>query len=180
MNKKIVILVVVVECILAILLISVMGLAIESYFNEVNAQEISFTTFTDDVQVVLQEGQEDTWLRTADGRIILRPGTLYREKEKTVEWLPTPEYNDETVGNVKQDIIIEFVNPENVSLKWVIVPANTSEMAVTFNCEDEEVEIEESGMVHFLGEVHSVQVTVRTKNGKAATVWLTPRKSGKT
>ncbi|MBR1747895.1 MAG: hypothetical protein IJ735_06785 [Clostridia bacterium] len=42
MNKKIVILVVLVECVLAILLISVLGNAIESYFNEIGARDVYF------------------------------------------------------------------------------------------------------------------------------------------
>ena len=44
MNKKIVILVVIVECILAILLISVLGKAIESLYREVDCQRVNFTT----------------------------------------------------------------------------------------------------------------------------------------
>ena len=44
MNKKIVILIVIVECILSVLLIGVIGLAIESSHNEVECQEIYFTT----------------------------------------------------------------------------------------------------------------------------------------
>ena len=44
MNKKVMILIVIVECILAILLIAVLGKAVESYNYEVGAQEIYFKT----------------------------------------------------------------------------------------------------------------------------------------
>ena len=44
MNKKIVILIVIVECVLSVLLIGVIGLAIESAHTEVECQEIYFTT----------------------------------------------------------------------------------------------------------------------------------------
>ncbi len=46
MNKKIVVIVVIVECILAILLISVLGKAIETYFTEIECQEIYFVDET--------------------------------------------------------------------------------------------------------------------------------------
>ena len=63
MNKKIVILVVVVECILAILLIGIIGKALEVYYNEINAQEIYFTT--------------------SDGTVLTK-GHLYKEKENEI------------------------------------------------------------------------------------------------
>ena len=44
MNKKVMILIVFVECVLAILLIAVLGKAVESYNYEVGAQEIYFKT----------------------------------------------------------------------------------------------------------------------------------------
>ena len=44
MNKKIVILIVIVECVLSILLIAVIGLAIESSHTEVGCREIYFAT----------------------------------------------------------------------------------------------------------------------------------------
>ncbi len=42
MNKKIIVIVVLLECVLAILLVSFIGKAIETYFNEVDAREICF------------------------------------------------------------------------------------------------------------------------------------------
>lgn len=42
MNKKIIVIVVLLECVLAILLVSFLGKAIETYFNEVSAREICF------------------------------------------------------------------------------------------------------------------------------------------
>ena len=44
MSKKAMILIVIVECILAILLIAVIGKAVESYYYEVGVQEIYFVT----------------------------------------------------------------------------------------------------------------------------------------
>lgn len=177
MNKKIVILVVVVECILAILLISVLGLAIESIFSEVNAQEIFFTTDIGEVIEQVPSSDGKGWKSTTDGRLILTPGTLYREKEKRLEWLPTEDHEE---ADAKKDIIFEFYNPEKVRLNYVIMPANTTENTVTFTCNDPDVEIEGDGTVHFYGdEIHSVQITVRTKNGKSATIWLSPKKNTK-
>ena len=43
MNKKVMILIVVIECVLAILLIAVLGKAIENYHTDVEATEIFFT-----------------------------------------------------------------------------------------------------------------------------------------
>ena len=57
MNKKVMILVVLLECVLSILLIAILGMAIESFNNEVEAEEIHFAT---------SEGK------------ILEPGTLYK------------------------------------------------------------------------------------------------------
>ena len=98
------ILIVVIECVLAILLIAVIGKAMESLFYEVSARDVFFTTFTDDVQVVVKEGQQEVFERTEDGKIILKPGMLYKEKEKTVETLPSENYSYE---GVVDDIIIE-------------------------------------------------------------------------
>ena len=42
MNKKIIVIVVLLECVLAILLVSFLGKAIETYFNEVSAREVCF------------------------------------------------------------------------------------------------------------------------------------------
>ena len=44
MNKKVMILIVIVECVLAVLLIGVIGLAIESNYKSVDCREIYFTT----------------------------------------------------------------------------------------------------------------------------------------
>jgi len=43
MNKKIMVLIVIVECVLAVLLIGVIGLAIESTYKEVSCKEVYFT-----------------------------------------------------------------------------------------------------------------------------------------
>ena len=177
MSKKVMILIVVIECVLSILLIAVLGKAAESIFYEVAAQDIYFTTFTDDVTPIFKDGELDTLLLTDDGKIVLKPGMLYKEKEKTVEMLPNDEYNYE---GVTDDIIIEYINPENVSLKYIIYPLNTANKAVTFSCKDQDIEIEESGRVHFLGaEIRPIQVTVMTQNAQTATVILKQRRSDK-
>ena len=44
MNKKVMILIVIAECILAVLLIGVIGLAIESSYNDSTCREVYFTT----------------------------------------------------------------------------------------------------------------------------------------
>ena len=177
MSKKVMILIVVIECVLSILLIAVLGKALESYFYEVAAQEICFTTFTSDAKALPKEGEEALFEYTEDGKIVLRPGMVYKEKEKTVETLPNENYNYE---GVTDDIIIEYVNPENVVLSVVFFPENTADKAVKFSCDDPEVEIEDTGRVHFLGEeIRSVQITVMTKNKKTATVILKQRRSDK-
>lgn len=171
------ILIVVIECILAILLIAVIGKAMESFFYEVSAREICFTTFTDDVQTIVKEDQQEAFERTADGKVILKPGMLYKEKEKTVEKLPNENYSYE--GAV-DDIIIEYVNPENLTLAWYIDPEDVADKAVTFICDDPDVEVEATGRVHFFGEeIVPVQVTIMTKNSKSATVILMMRKGNK-
>lgn len=177
MNKKVMILIVVIECVLAILLIAVIGKAMESLFYEVNARDVFFTTFTDDVQAVVKEGQQEAFEYTEDGKIILKPGMLYKEKEKTVETLPSENYSYE---GVVDDIIIEYINPENVTLSWIIDPEDVADKAVTFICDDPDVEVEDTGRVHFLGEeIVPVQITIMTKNSKSATVILMKRKSSK-
>lgn len=177
MNKKVMILIVVLECVLAILLIAVIGKAMESFFYEVSAREIYFTTFTSDVQAIIKEGQQEAFERTEDGKIILKPGMLYKEKENTIEMLPNENYSYE---GVVDDIIIEYVNPENVTLSWFIDPENVADKAVTFVCDDPDIEVEETGRVHFFGEdIVPVQITVMTKNSKSATVILMQRKSNK-
>ncbi len=171
------ILIVVIECIVSILLIAVIGKAMESYFYEVGAQEIYFTTFSNDAMPVLQEGEADTYSRTEDGRIILRPGMLYKEKENSVEELPNAEYSYE---GALDDIIVEFVNHEDVTLRYIIFPLNTADKVVTFSCQDPEIEIDATGRVHFLGaEIRPAQITIMTKNGKTATIILKQRKSSK-
>ena len=177
MSKKVMILIVVIECVLAILLIAVIGKAMESFFYEVSARDIYFTTFTDDVVFIAKESDQEAFERTAEGKIILKPGMLYKEKEKTVESLPSENYVYE---GVVDDIIIEYVNPENVTLSWFIDPENVADKAVTFICDDPNVEVESTGRVHFLGEeILPVQITVMTKNSKSATVILMMRKNSK-
>ena len=146
MNKKVMILIVVIECVLSILLIAVIGKAIESYYKEVEAQEIYFTT--------------------AEGEILL-PGMLYKEKEGTTETIDSDR------------IIIEVARPDRgYQLHWLIIAEETSDRSVIFNARSQdknvEVTVDENGFVHFEDDV-VVTITISTKNGRTATVLLTPR-----
>ena len=146
MNKKVMILIVVIECVLSILLIAVIGKAIESYYKEVEAQEIYFTT--------------------AEGEILL-PGMLYKEKEGTTETIDSDR------------IIIEVARPDRgYQLHWLIIAEETSDRSVIFNARAQdknvEVTVDENGFVHFEDDV-VVTITISTKNGRTATVLLTPR-----
>ena len=140
------ILIVVIECVLSILLIAVIGKAIESYYKEVEAQEIYFTT--------------------AEGEILL-PGMLYKEKEGTTETIDSDR------------IIIEVARPDRgYQLHWLIIAEETSDRSVIFNARAQdknvEVTVDENGFVHFEDDV-VVTITISTKNGRTATVLLTPR-----
>ena len=175
MNKKIVILVVVVECILAILLIGVIGLAIESIIGEVQAQEIYFTVGGEETTLKPSETGKG-WTTAGNGQYILTPGSIYREKEKVLEWLPTPDHSDDVEPD--QDIMIEVARPERgYQLQYVISPSNTSEQTVTFTSnKPDQVTVDESGYVTFFEDV-DVSITVSTKNGRTATVILFPKRN---
>ena len=151
MNKKVMVLIVFIECVLSILLIAVFGKAIETYFNEVEAQEI--------------------WFTTEDGTV-LEPGMLYKEKDGTVQAIE----NDQ--------IIIEVARPDRgYQLHWLIIADNTSDRTVTFNVRsqnsDIDVSVDENGFVFFGDDVNAT-VTIVTKNGRTATVLLTPYRKDKT
>lgn len=171
MNKKVMILIVVIECVLAILLIAVLGKAMESYNKEVKAREIYFVTMTTDVRVILKEGEtEADFARTAEGNVILKPGMLYKVKENTVETLPNDKYDYE---GVKDDIIIEYEDLDNLALPYTILPQDTSDQSVEYSSFETDVTVDASGNVHFYRAIERpVQVSVHTKNGKDATVIL--------
>jgi len=146
MNKKVMILIVVIECVLSILLIAILGMAIESFNNVTEAEEI--------------------WFTTPDGEI-LRPGTLYKEKEGTISSIES------------ERVVIEVDRMEwGYQLHWQIIAENTSDKSVTFNARSQdpkvEVWVDENGFVHFDDDVN-VTVTIGTKNGRTATVLLIPR-----
>ena len=146
MNKKVMILIVVIECVLSILLIAVLGKAIETYFTETEAQEIHFTT--------------------AEGEI-LTPGTLYKEKDGSTTTIES------------EQIVIEVARPDRgYQLHWLIIAENTSDISVTFSVKSQdpsiEVTVDENGFVYFADDVVAT-VTISTKNGRTATVLLTPR-----
>lgn len=147
MNKKAMILIVVVECVLAILLIAVMGMAIETYFNETEAEAIYFTT--------------------AEGTV-LEKGQLYKEKEGTV----TAVENDRIIIEVARPDrgyqLHWLIIADNTSDKSVTFLAKSQDPNV-------EVSVDENGFVYF-GDDVNVTVTISTKNGRTASVLLIPRK----
>lgn len=149
MNKKVMILIVVIECVLSILLIAVLGKAIETYFTETEAQEIHFTT--------------------AEG-VVLEPGTLYKEKDGSTTQIES------------EQIVIEVARPDRgYQLHWLIITDKTSDRSVTFSVKSQdpsiEVTVDENGFVYFADDVVAT-VTISTKNGRTATVLLTPRQGG--
>ena len=151
MNKKVMILVVILECALSILLIAVLGLAIESFFNETEAEEIYFTTL---------EGER------------LSPGTLYKEKEGTVTAINSENIVIEVARPDKGYQLHWYIYAENTSDKSVIFNARSSDKNV-------EVSVDENGFVFFEDDVNAT-ITISTKNGRTATVLLIPRQKEKT
>ena len=149
MNKKVMILIVVIECILSILLIAVLGKAIETYFNETEAQEIHFTT--------------------AEG-VVLEPGTLYKEKEGTTESIESDQIVIEVSRPDRGYQLHWLIIAENTSDRSVTFTAKSQD-------KDIEVSVDENGFVHFEDDVVAT-VTISTKNGRTATVLLLPRQSG--
>ena len=127
MNKKIVVLVVVVECIVAILMIGVIGIAIEASNREILCQEIYFIN--------------------ADGEI----------------------YDN--------GAIVEVERPDKgFQLYYKMNPENTTDKSVTFSSsKPDDVEVSESGYVNFFIDT-DVTITISTKNGKSASIILTPKR----
>ena len=66
MNKKIMILIVIAECVLAVFLIGVIGLAIESTYSGVDCREVYFTT-VDGVRLTSEDAVEVSLLEMQDG-----------------------------------------------------------------------------------------------------------------
>lgn len=150
MSKKVMILVVILECILSILLIAILGKALESFYIETEATQIYFTTANGDV---------------------LEPGMLYKEKDGVIEHIESDR------------IVIEIARPDKgYQLHWEVITKETTDKSVTFyvNSLDPNVEVsvDENGFVFFEDDV-AATVTISTKNGRTATVLLTPRQKGK-
>lgn len=146
MNKKVMILVVILECILSILLIAVLGKAIESFYVETEATQIHFTT--------------------ADG-MVLEPGMLYDEKEGTINRIES------------ERLVIEIDRPDKgYQLHWEVITKDTTDKSVTFHATsldpNVEVSVDENGFVFFEDDI-AATITISTKNGRTATVLLTPR-----
>ena len=150
MNKKVMILIVVIECVLSILLIAVIGKAIETYFNEVEAQDIYFTT--------------------ADG-VRLNPGMLYKEREGTTSEIDSDQIVIEVSRPDKGYQLHWVVIAENTSDRTVTFTARSQDP-------DVEVTVDESGFVHFDDAVN-VTIIISTKNGRTASVLLVPRQKEK-
>lgn len=151
MNKKVMILIVLIECILSILLIAIMGMAIENFFTETEADKIYFTT--------------------ADGEI-LNPGTLYKEKEGTVSEIESERIVIEVSRPDKGYQLHWLIIAENTSDKSVTFKARSAKS-------DVEVTVDENGFVFFEEDVNAT-ITISTKNGRTATVLLIPRQKDKT
>ena len=150
MNKKVMILVVILECALSILLISVVGMAIETLNNETEAVDIRFTT--------------------AEG-VLLEPGMLYKEKEGTTEEIKNDQLVIEVYRPDRGYQLHWEILAENASDRSVSFLAISHDPAV-------EVTVDESGYVHFDDEVE-VTVIISTKNGRTATALLIPRQKEK-
>ena len=140
------ILIVILECVLSILLIAVIGKAIETFFQETEAQEIYFTT--------------------ADG-VVLEPSTLYKEKEGTTETIESDQIIIEVARPDRGYQLHWLIIADNTSDRTVRFNAISQNP-------DVEVTVDENGFVHFEDDVVAT-VTISTKNGRTATVLLVPR-----
>ena len=140
------ILIVILECVLSILLIAVIGKAIETFFQETEAQEIYFTT--------------------ADGAV-LEPSTLYKEKEGTTETIESDQIIIEVARPDRGYQLHWLIIADNTSDRTVRFNAISQNP-------DVEVTVDENGFVHFEDDVVAT-VTISTKNGRTATVLLVPR-----
>ncbi len=150
MNKKVMILVVILECVLSILLIAILGKALESFFIETEAMQVHFTT--------------------SDGRI-LEPGMRYIEKDGTIE----PIQSENIVIEVERpdkgyQLHWEVITKETTD-KTVTFSAYSLDP-------DVEVSVDENGFVYFEDDV-AADITISTKNGRTATVRLRPRQKEK-
>ena len=151
MNKKVMILIVVIECVLSILLIAAIGKAIETYFNDVEAQEIYFTT---------ESGER------------LAPGILYKEREGTMQEIESDQIVIEVSRPDKGYQLHWEIIAENTSDRTVTFLARSQDP-------DVEVTVDDSGFVHF-DDVVIATITISTKNGRTASVLLVPRQKEKT
>lgn len=151
MNKKIVILVVIVECILAVLLVAIVGKAIEASYTERMAEEIYVTTH--------------------DG-IVLAAGDKYIEKENKVEKIDSQLIVIEVTRWDRGYQLNWLIKPDNTSDKSVSFIAESEK-------ETYEVSVNEAGFVYFEGETNAT-ITLSTKNGKTITILLVPRTKQKT
>ena len=150
MNKKVMILIVVIECVLAILLIAVLGKAIETYFNETEAEAVYFTA--------------------ADGTV-LEKGMLYKEKEETIEQKDNDRIIIEVARPDRGYQLHWLIIADNTSDKSVTFTAKSQNP-------DVEVTVDENGFVYFEDDTNAT-VTISTKNGRTASVLLMPRQAGK-
>ena len=138
----------------------------EQSVKEIEAKDLAFTTFSTDVRIIGVASDGD-FVRMKDGRVILRKGMLYKVAENTVE-LMSANYAD-----ASDLTIIEYVDPDNITLSYVLTPENTADNVVRYYCEDPNVTIDADGNVRFaVLDERAVRIIARTENGVAAVVVL--------
>ena len=150
MNKKVMVLVVILECIVSILLIAIMGIVVEAFTNETEAEEVHFLTSSGEV---------------------MAPGHLYKEQDGSVREVDNDQiiievYRPDRGYQLHWEVITEKTTDKSVTF-----------LAISQN-PDVEVKVDEDGFVHFDDDVVAT-VTVSTKNGRTATVLLIPRQKEK-
>ena len=145
------------------------------YSPAINLEKIN--TFKDDnlrtariddtYRAIIGVASDGDFVRMKDGRVILRKGMLYKVAENTVE-LMSANYAD-----ASDLTIIEYVDPDNITLSYVLTPENTADNVVRYYCEDPNVTIDADGNVRFaVLDERAVRIIARTENGVAAVVVL--------
>ena len=99
--------------------------------------------------------------------MVLEPGMLYDEKEGTINRIES------------ERLVIEIDRPDKgYQLHWEVITKDTTDKSVTFHATsldpNVEVSVDENGFVFFEDDV-AATITISTKNGRTATVLLTPR-----
>ena len=150
MNKKVMVLVVILECVVSILLIAIMGIVVEAFTNETEAEEVHFLT---------ESGE------------VMESGHLYKEQDGSVREVDNDQiiievYRPDRGYQLHWEVITERTTDKSVTF-----------LAISSDPEIE-VLVDENGFVFFEDDVVAT-VTVSTKNGRTATVLLIPRQKEK-